>query len=191
MRRVARHLFTLLSALSLLLCVATCVRWVRSYAARDMFPEELTKPGFSVQSTAGRVFVGHVSAIRAWPAPLNISMEVAGHEFPIWQPPPDRLAYGTRYVSPPARLGNAFGFGTYEDRIVGGRGGWAINVVAVPYWAISFLFAALALPLAFARLRARARRRQGLCPNCGYDLRASPERCPECGTVTPSAAGQN
>jgi rubrerythrin len=40
------------------------------------------------------------------------------------------------------------------------------------------------------RTRAKLRSRRGLCPVCGYDLRGSPGRCPECGSAdTATIAG--
>jgi hypothetical protein len=54
-------------------------------------------------------------------------------------------------------------------------------VVDAPHWFLIALLSAFpAWRLAAARRRSR-RRRAGLCPTCGYDLRASAGRCPECG----------
>jgi hypothetical protein len=60
--------------------------------------------------------------------------------------------------------------------------GWKLNV---PMGYPMGLAAVLPLGWVGARLAKRRRRvvraRAGLCARCGYDLRASEERCPECG----------
>jgi hypothetical protein len=63
---------------------------------------------------------------------------------------------------------------------------WQLAVV-VPYWsvvALASLLPAYCLATVPAAVRRRRRIRRGLCVNCGYDMRASAERCPECGTAT-------
>jgi hypothetical protein len=56
---------------------------------------------------------------------------------------------------------------------------------AVPLWSAAIVTGALPghWLLRSKRRRASRRRRAGLCPTCAYDLRATPDRCPECGTI--------
>jgi hypothetical protein len=61
--------------------------------------------------------------------------------------------------------------------------GFATTHVAAPFWALALATGVVPVARVVRRaLRQRVRRR-GVCPSCGYDLRASPDRCPECGEV--------
>jgi hypothetical protein len=54
--------------------------------------------------------------------------------------------------------------------------------VAAPAWFIAMLAAILPVHWVCQWKRKDRRVKAGLCRKCGYDLRATPERCPECGT---------
>jgi hypothetical protein len=61
--------------------------------------------------------------------------------------------------------------------------GWrrSTHHAIVPYWLALGVTAPLPALAAWLRVRRRRRARRRLCANCGYDLRATPDRCPECG----------
>lgn len=67
-------------------------------------------------------------------------------------------------------------------RIVSRR--WQAQIPFIlPIAAVACAVVAAGVPL----VRKLRTRRPGTCRHCGYDLRATPDRCPECGTVPPNA----
>jgi hypothetical protein len=76
-------------------------------------------------------------------------------------------------------FGNVEGLGFRFGGLRGPRG--SLWNLAVPYW---FVIVAASVWPAYSLVWARRRRRRGrvgLCRRCGYDLRATIGRCPECG----------
>jgi hypothetical protein len=61
--------------------------------------------------------------------------------------------------------------------------------LAIPYWSIALITAFLPLKSLYRRTKRSWRRQRGRCPMCGYDLRASPQACPECGSERTHPAG--
>jgi hypothetical protein len=61
-----------------------------------------------------------------------------------------------------------------------------VTIASFPIW--SLLIPSLLLPALSLRhhLRQSHRRKNGLCPTCGYNLKATPTRCPESGHTAPN-----
>lgn len=88
------------------------------------------------------------------------------------------------------------GCGRYSCSLYGYEAGW-LFLIRHNFWPM--LFMGFVFPILwtvsaliwFSEMRFRERARQRICISCGYDLRASRLRCPECGEIQPFLAHAN
>jgi len=185
-----RRLLTLLSSLSLLLCLAMAVFSIRSYYTGDSL--QLLLVARAPETPVYR-YVGIVSSLGgfglsyAWESgdkPRTI--EILNERPPMlqwWRSQPEQRPFlgGASEASALNRLGfgathSASGDGEYQE--------WTVTT---PYACVIFLLALLPAIWCVRRWRRHHRARLGLCPTCSYDLRASKGICPECGSPIPAS----
>jgi hypothetical protein len=183
-----RKLFTLAAGASEVVCFAAALVWPWSYRAA---PNAVVGDPYKTWFAAG-AYRGHGYLMRAvwdprgaWrPNPSQppvppwrfrlVDPTKLEHEMSLWWGPVDQQ--DPRWG--PERLGFVSG----RPRTVFGKDDLR-RLIITPLW----LVFAVTFPLPSAWLyqwrRRRARQRLNHCRQCGYDLRATPDRCPECGTA--------
>jgi hypothetical protein len=185
MRRALRILLKAATVLSLVLYIAVMVLWFRSYSTADTFAH--ASKGSPARAISLKSEHGGISLM------LSIYNFRASKGEWAWQ-----TAEPNDYPRLPQALADA---ASGDDRIWGkgkfqcyrmtlklGAARVGLHALVMPHWA--WIIACLLLPCvrAVALLRSRSRAGSGRCLACGYDLRATPERCPECGTIPTAPA---
>lgn len=174
-----RKLFTLCSAVSLLLCVAVVTLWIRSYSTSDSLL--LYGADVGVCDRTAECFRGVVRI--AWFADVS-AVNDGRPRLLLWSHPADEQT--EEFFTGWFPVQSVLGFGYKETPSLPAFPGSASNSAAwkaiqFPLWFPALITALLPTMKALQAALHRRHRRSGKCPACGYDLRASPDRCPECG----------
>jgi hypothetical protein len=206
MRRRTRIPLSLATAASLLLCLATVALWIRGYWVTDRVTHASARLRRAVAGGGG-VFLESLALVReegnwrdrsirpvrtpgdyaAWPPSRTAATGPWAHVVTAydraallkdaWGPDLNRALPHVAALAVPRRQTFDNVTGQQVTFILVGRRIW------IPYWLLAAATACLPLTRMIAHRRRARRAALNACPTCGYDLRATPDRCPECGTL--------
>jgi hypothetical protein len=172
-----RRLFTFAAGVSAVLCIAVCALWVRSYRVSGFVGWSDAVHQYGVLWERGMLRLeaaSYPATPRGWAVE---SSPVAPGDDGLWR---EARHPGNRWRA----LDVAYRRIDYRAD--------GTEVRRSLYVPARMLAAAAAIPMvgwAISTWRRRRRQRPaGLCRACGYDLRATPERCPECGAIPAKGA---
>lgn len=170
-----RLLFTILSALSLLLCGINAGEWVRSYFTADAVAYGGQWTAAEISFVNGRLHFWQWTSDdpammpRVLPPGLSCTTSVRSRAYSL----PGGTITASFHLSGTTCLHHRLKTPPFNNTI------WYVHV---PCWQVALGTALLPSLWVGVWYRRRRIRQPGLCSVCGYDLRASKERCPECGT---------
>jgi len=180
MKCAALILFHVAAVLSRLLCVMAVGTWVwgQSRTERLEIDRSTSSSAWQLFVSSGELSLRLTRGFNPLAAYANVPLGWALRREPAWDP----LGETPRFFPARPVAGFFIGYTSFSTE--------DLTVILLPMWFVVSLFAILPLAagVRLGRRRRRARRLAGgCCIACGYDLRASTERCPECGRA---AAGQ-
>jgi len=194
MRRIGKIIVSLFALISAILFVALVALWIRSYFVGEILD-------YCIRDRANPI-VDNVLSVRSGQGGVRFTFDEWGAwEFGVRKPSdPNQHSkrFDYRRLDPyyPYALNTTgfkrFGFewSGYDEVISNTSVGSGIirerNLIA-PYWSLVVVTIPLPLIFLFTWKKQRTQKyrlAQGFCIQCGYDLRATPGQCPECGTIT-------
>ena len=180
-----RRLLNFVTVLSLLFSAAIVVLWVRSYWRSDYVNYVKLTPGdqvvrvLEVSFETGRGTAG-VAITRQgfWVGPELSAQHLIEGSSVATLPAGDPLESCPKW--------GGFGCQIFGDAATNLDPTLVFRYLsfAFPLWLPTTLFAVLPLARAYSRFRRKYPPRH--CERCGYDLRATLGRCPECGALSPA-----
>jgi hypothetical protein len=177
-----RGLFGAIAVLSFVLSVVATVLWVRSYYGEDavfIYHDAVLGERDSVvaSSARGRCYVFYIMDGR--------TTKQEEPQLVVFHSNATAIPYLSKFWVPHAFLGFGVGFTNPASKFYDS---WPRLALTAPHWGICLALAAFPALWVWRGVKRWRRHSAGFCYACGYDLRATPDRCPECGAEARGAA---